>query len=80
MAGYESTYYLIHYVLMLQDYRLDPENALRAQWEKQSKLTIVQTTKACPKCNAPTEKSGKRTRRQCHVVSHETLNICLFCR
>ena len=55
-------------VMLSQDYRLDPENALRAEWEKQSRQTIVETTKPCPKCNAPTEKSGELARRTCLSV------------
>ncbi|KAI0210323.1 E3 ubiquitin-protein ligase parkin [Lamellibrachia satsuma] len=58
------------------DYRLDPENAIRAEWEKQSRLTVIQTTKPCPKCNAPTEKSGGCMHMKCALCCFQWCWIC----
>ncbi len=38
---------------------MSEQNAEHAQWDRESRDTIKKTTKACPKCKAPTEKDGK---------------------
>lgn len=41
-------------------FRVDEERANRSRWDKSSRLTIKGTTKPCPQCRTPTERSGKR--------------------
>ena len=42
---------------------MDAEKAERAEWEKQSRLTVQETTKPCPKCKVPVEKAGECRRK-----------------
>ncbi|KAJ8014260.1 hypothetical protein DPEC_G00038420 [Dallia pectoralis] len=42
----------------LQGYIVDEEAALHARWEQASQETIDETTRPCPQCKVPVEKSG----------------------
>ena len=42
-----------------QGYVVDEEAALQARWEQASQETIDETTRPCPHCKVPVEKSGK---------------------
>uniref|UniRef100_A0A8C7CFX6 E3 ubiquitin-protein ligase parkin n=2 Tax=Oncorhynchus TaxID=8016 RepID=A0A8C7CFX6_ONCKI len=42
----------------LQGYVVDEEAALQARWEQASQETIDETTRPCPHCKVPVEKSG----------------------
>ncbi|KAJ1530827.1 hypothetical protein ONE63_005674 [Megalurothrips usitatus] len=39
-------------------YKVDPVHANQARWDEANKITIRITTKPCPKCRTPTERSG----------------------
>ncbi|MGH0116748.1 UNVERIFIED_CONTAM: hypothetical protein FKN15_021296 [Acipenser sinensis] len=42
----------------MQGYVIDEEAARHARWEQASRDTILETTKPCPKCHVPVERSG----------------------
>uniref|UniRef100_A0AAY5K7T5 E3 ubiquitin-protein ligase parkin n=1 Tax=Esox lucius TaxID=8010 RepID=A0AAY5K7T5_ESOLU len=44
---------------VLQGYVVDEEAAHQSRWEQASQETINETTRPCPKCKVPVEKSGK---------------------
>jgi len=45
-------------MLSSTNYVVDPERASQARWEADSHATIRITSKPCPKCRTPTERSG----------------------
>ena len=42
-----------------QEFQVNPRNAERARWDRESKETIKNTTKPCPQCQVPIEKDGE---------------------
>ncbi|OQR76021.1 E3 ubiquitin-protein ligase parkin-like [Tropilaelaps mercedesae] len=57
-------------------FRVDEERANRSRWDKSSRLTIKGTTKPCPKCRTPTERSGGCMHMECCRCSLEWCWIC----
>lgn len=52
---------MIMFIALHQGYVVDEEAALRARWDQASQQTIDETTRPCPKCKVPVEKSGTPT-------------------
>ncbi|XP_033107519.1 E3 ubiquitin-protein ligase parkin-like isoform X2 [Anneissia japonica] len=46
-------------------YQVDLARVERARWDQASRMTIQNTTKPCPNCNSPVEKSGGCMHMQC---------------
>lgn len=40
------------------EYSVNPNRVADARWEEASRVAIQVTTKPCPKCRTPTERSG----------------------
>lgn len=47
-------------------YSVNPNRVADARWDEASRVAIQVTTKPCPKCRTPTERSGGCM----HMVSH----------
>ncbi|XP_062386462.1 E3 ubiquitin-protein ligase parkin-like [Sardina pilchardus] len=62
-----------------QGYVVDEEAALRARWDQASQQTIVETTRPCPKCRVPIEKSGGCMHMVCPRASCK-FEWCWICR
>lgn len=66
-------------IIMDNVYQVNQQNAMLARWrdEEDSKNTISKTTKPCPGCRVPTEKSGGCNHMSCMRCRHEWCWICL---
>lgn len=53
------------------EYSVNPNRVADARWDEASKVAIRITTKPCPKCRTPTERSGGCM----HMVSHIKLYL-----
>ncbi|KAJ8418407.1 hypothetical protein AAFF_G00141160 [Aldrovandia affinis] len=63
----------------LQGYAVGEEAARRARWEQASKETIDETTRPCPRCLVPVEKSGGCMHMAC-PQSQCRFEWCWLCR
>ncbi|XP_003742477.1 E3 ubiquitin-protein ligase parkin [Galendromus occidentalis] len=57
-------------------FMVDEDRASRSRWDKSSRITIKGTTKPCPKCRTPTERSGGCMHMACGRCDLEWCWIC----
>ncbi|XP_033861240.2 E3 ubiquitin-protein ligase parkin isoform X1 [Acipenser ruthenus] len=62
----------------MQGYVTDEEAARHARWEQASRDTILETTKPCPKCHVPVERSGGCMHMVC-PRAHCRFEWCWLC-
>ncbi|XP_048858679.1 E3 ubiquitin-protein ligase parkin isoform X3 [Brienomyrus brachyistius] len=63
----------------LQGYIVDEDAAQRARWERASRKTIEETTRPCPRCRVPVEKSGGCMHMVC-PRAHCKFEWCWLCQ